>query len=48
MQTLLNVGGSITFGPLMSAAIIASILPPIVFIAMQKPFMSGFVISQDK
>ncbi len=48
MQTLLNVGGSLTFGPLMLAAIIASIPPAIVFIAMQKPFMSGFVISQDK
>jgi sn-glycerol 3-phosphate transport system permease protein len=48
MQTLLNFGGALTFGPLMLAAIIASIPPALVFVAMQKPFMSGFVISQDK
>jgi len=48
MQTLLNFGGSLTFGPLMLAAIIASIPPALVFVVMQKPFMSGFVVSQDK
>lgn len=48
MQTLLNFGSALTFGPLMLAAIIASIPPALVFVAMQKPFMSGFVISQDK
>ncbi len=48
MQTLLNFGGALTFGPLMLAAIIASIPPALVFVAMQKPFMSGFVLSQDK
>jgi ABC-type glycerol-3-phosphate transport system permease component len=32
----------------MLAAIIASIPPAIVFIFMQKPFMSGFAIGQDK
>lgn len=48
MQTLLNFGGALTFGPLMLAAIIASIPPALVFVAMQKPFMSGFIVSQDK
>jgi len=48
MQTLLNFGGALTFGPLMLAAIIASIPPALVFVVMQKPFMSGFVVSQDK
>lgn len=48
MQTLLNFGGALTFGPLMLAAIIASIPPALVFVLMQKPFMSGFVTAQDK
>jgi len=48
MQSLTNFGGSLTFGPLMLAALIASIPPALVFVAMHKPFMSGFVISQDK
>ncbi len=48
MQTLLNFGGALTFGPLMLAAIIASIPPALVFVVMQKPFMSGFVTAQDK
>ncbi len=48
LQTLLNIDGALTYGPLMLAAIIASIPPALVFVAMQKPFMSGFVLSQDK
>ncbi len=48
MQTLLNFGGALTFGPLMLAAIIASVPPALVFVVMQKPFMSGFVTAQDK
>ena len=48
LQTLTNVDGSLTFGPLMLAAVIASIPPAIVFVLMQKPFMSGFSIGQNK
>ncbi len=48
MQTLVVLDGTLVFGPLMLAAILASIPPALVFVAMQKPFMSGFVISQDK
>jgi sn-glycerol 3-phosphate transport system permease protein len=48
MQTLVVIDGTLVFGPLMLAAILASIPPALVFVAMQKPFMSGFVISQDK
>ncbi len=48
LQNLTNVGGSLTYGPLMLAAIIASIPPAIVFVLMQKPFMSGFAIGQQK
>jgi len=48
LQTLTNIEGSLTFGPLMLAAVIASIPPAIVFVLMQKPFMSGFAIGQNK
>jgi sn-glycerol 3-phosphate transport system permease protein len=48
LQSLRNFDGATTYGPLMLAAIIASIPPAIVFIFMQKPFMSGFAIGQDK
>jgi sn-glycerol 3-phosphate transport system permease protein len=48
LQTLTNVEGSLTYGPLMLAAIIASIPPAIIFVLMQKPFMSGFAIGQQK
>jgi sn-glycerol 3-phosphate transport system permease protein len=48
LQTLTNIDGALTFGPLMLAAIIASIPPAIIFIMMQKPFMSGFAIGQNK
>ena len=48
LQGLRNFDGATTYGPLMLAAIIASIPPAIVFIFMQKPFMSGFAIGQDK
>ncbi|MGI9611131.1 MAG: carbohydrate ABC transporter permease [Acidimicrobiia bacterium] len=48
LQTLTNVEGALTYGPLMLAAIIASIPPAIFFVLMQKRFMSGFAIGQDK
>ena len=48
LQTLTNIDGSLNYGPLMLAAVIASIPPAMVFMAMQKPFMSGFSIGQDK
>ncbi len=48
LQTLTNIDGALTYGPLMLAAIIASIPPAIVFMLMQKPFMSGFAIGQQK
>ncbi|MDL1914941.1 MAG: glycerol-3-phosphate ABC transporter permease, partial [Chloroflexi bacterium] len=35
-------------GPLMLGAVIASIPPVIVFIILQKQFMSGFQITTDK
>jgi sn-glycerol 3-phosphate transport system permease protein len=48
LQTLTDVDGSLNYGPLVLAALIASIPPAIVFVAMQKPFMSGFAVGQDK
>jgi sn-glycerol 3-phosphate transport system permease protein len=48
LQGLTNIDGALTYGPLMLAAIIASIPPAIVFVLMQKPFMSGFAVSSNK
>jgi sn-glycerol 3-phosphate transport system permease protein len=48
LQGLTNIDGALTYGPLMLAAIIASIPPAIVFVLMQKPFMSGFAVGQNK
>jgi sn-glycerol 3-phosphate transport system permease protein len=39
---------TITYGPLMLGAVIASIPPLIVFLLLQKQFMSGFQLSRDK
>ena len=48
LQSLQNIDGGITYGPLMLAAIIATIPPLIIFVLLQKPFMSGFALGQDK
>ena len=48
LGTLRNVEGAITYGPLMMGAVIATIPPVIVFILLQKQFMSGFAITRDK
>ncbi len=37
-----------TYGPMMLGAVIASIPPVLVFILLQKQFMSGFAITRDK
>lgn len=37
-----------TYGPIMLGAVIASIPPILVFVAMQKQFLSGFAITRDK
>ncbi len=46
--TLRLGGGALRFGPLMMGTIIASIPPVIVFILLQKQFMSGFTLTRDK
>lgn len=48
LQSLLNLDSSASYGPMMLGAIIASIPPLVVFIALQKPFMSGLALSRDK
>ncbi len=48
LGSLRNADSALTYGPLMLAAVIASIPPVIVFILLQKQFMSGFAITRDK
>lgn len=43
-----TVSGQADFGLLMTAGIVASIPPLIMFILLQKQFMSGFAITRDK
>ncbi len=37
-----------TYGPIMLGAVIASLPPLVVFLALQKQFMSGFALTRDK
>lgn len=48
LQGLQTIDTGLTFGPLMLAALIVSVPPAIVFIALQKPFMAGFALGSDK
>lgn len=48
LRSLLSTDTTIAYGPLMLGAVIASIPPVIVFILLQKQFMSGFQITTDK
>lgn len=48
LGTLRNAEGSTTYGPMMMGAVIATIPPILVFIVLQKQFMSGFAITRDK
>lgn len=48
LRTLMSTDTTITYGPLMMGAVIASIPPVIVFILLQKQFMSGFQLTRDK
>jgi sn-glycerol 3-phosphate transport system permease protein len=48
LQALVGLGSAISFGPLMLGAVIASIPPVIVFVLLQKQFMSGFALTRDK
>lgn len=48
LSSLTSTDTTLQYGPLMLGAVIASIPPAIVFILLQKQFMSGFQISTDK
>jgi sn-glycerol 3-phosphate transport system permease protein len=48
LRTLMGADQGISFGPLMLAAVVASLPPLIVFLLLQKQFMSGFALSRDK
>ena len=48
LGALQNVGGGLSYGPLMLGAVLASIPPTLVFIALQRTFLRGFAISADK
>lgn len=48
LRTLIGGDAALVFGPIMLGAVIASIPPILVFILLQKQFMSGFAISRDK
>ncbi len=48
LRSFIAVDSSFSFGPLMLAAVIISIPPVIVFVLLQKQFMSGFALGRDK
>lgn len=48
LRSLIASDASVSFGPMMLAAVIASLPPIIVFILLQKQFMSGFAVTRDK
>ena len=48
LRTLLGGDAALVFGPMMLGAVVASIPPVIVFVLLQKQFMSGFALGRDK
>jgi len=48
LATLQQSGEGQMYGPLMLGALIASIPPILVFLALQRPFMRGFAMARDK
>ncbi|MBC8098483.1 MAG: carbohydrate ABC transporter permease [Armatimonadetes bacterium] len=48
VRNAVNVGTSTDYGLLMAAGIVASLPPLILFVVMQKQFMSGFALTRDK
>lgn len=48
LATLQQAGEGQAYGPLLLGALLASIPPVIVFLLLQRPFMSGFAMNRDK
>ncbi|MBC6937079.1 MAG: carbohydrate ABC transporter permease [Chloroflexi bacterium] len=48
LRTLMGGDSALVFGPMMMGAVIASLPPVVIFVLLQKQFMSGFQLSRDK
>jgi sn-glycerol 3-phosphate transport system permease protein len=48
LRTLVGGDAALSFGPMMLGAVIASLPPVLVFVLLQKQFMSGFQLTTDK
>ena len=48
LSSLQNIGGGLSYGPLMLGAVLASIPPTLVFVLLQKTFLKGFAITAGK
>ncbi len=48
MRSLLSSDTGLAYGPLMLAAVVTSIPPVLIFILLQKQFMSGFALTSSK
>ena len=48
LRSLIATDASLSFGPMMLAAVMASLPPVVVFILLQKQFMGGFALTRDK
>jgi sn-glycerol 3-phosphate transport system permease protein len=48
LRTLIPADAALRFGPMMLGAVLASLPPVIVFVLLQKQFMSGFALTRDK
>lgn len=48
LRTLIGGDAAVSFGPMMLGAVVASIPPLVIFLLLQKQFMSGFALTRDK
>jgi sn-glycerol 3-phosphate transport system permease protein len=48
LRSLLAVESGLSYGPLMLAAVAVSVPPVLIFVLLQKQFMSGFALTRDK
>lgn len=48
LRTLIGGDAALVYGPMMLGAVLASIPPVIMFVLLQKQFMSGFAVTRDK
>ena len=48
LASLQAAGEGQSYGPLLMGALVASLPPILVFLALQRPFMTGFALTRDK